>query len=112
MEEAGVVTPGSEPETGDIEKRGYYEYQIDGIDYRVEYVADRNGVQATGDHLPRDPAHDQLRQDHPELFWAETGGVALNNQQPQFAETGGVVLNNQQPQFAPQFVRQNNQFSF
>ena len=97
MEETGIVTPGVEPETGDLQKQGYYEYETDGVIYRVQYVADRNGVQVTGDHLPRDPAHEQLRRDHPELYWAETGAV---------------VPSSQQPQPVPQFVRQNDRFSF
>lgn len=32
---------------------GYYSYfGPDGVEYKVEYTADQNGYQATGEHLP------------------------------------------------------------
>ena len=76
-------------ETGILEKQGFYEFVgDDGNQYRVEYLADESGVQATGAHLPvapaQIPAYDELRRAHPEIFWVENGGVVRNDQQQFF----------------------------
>jgi len=81
VEEAGRVQSGSEPETGTITKQGSYEFvSDDGNTYTVTYVADEGGFQPLAAHLPQAPAqipeYAQLRQDYPQLFWAEQGGLA------------------------------------
>ena len=77
--ERGQVYPGPEPETGSIRQEGSYQFVVDGVTYQISYVADEGGFQPQGD-LPQAPAqipeYELLRQQHPELFWAE-------NQQPQ-----------------------------
>ena len=82
--EQGQVYPGPEPETGSLEVQGSYSLVgDDGVTYTVTYTAGEGGFQAEGAHLPQAPAqipeYEQLRQEHPELFWAE-------NQQPAAAE--------------------------
>ncbi|XP_043203392.1 endocuticle structural glycoprotein SgAbd-3-like isoform X2 [Amphibalanus amphitrite] len=73
--------PGPEPETGSIIQRGSFQFVgDDGNTYQISYVANEGGFQPRGAHLPVAPAqipeYAQLRQEHPELFWAE-------GQQPQ-----------------------------
>ena len=74
--EQGQVYPGPEPETGSISQQGNFKWVADdGNTYQVSYVADEGGFQPQGAHLPVAPAqidaYQQLRQEHPELFWAE-----------------------------------------
>ncbi|XP_038211302.1 endocuticle structural glycoprotein SgAbd-2-like [Zerene cesonia] len=55
-EQEGRVIPGSLPEQGSLLVTGSYSYVgDDGKTYTVTYVADENGFQATGDHLPTPP---------------------------------------------------------
>ena len=82
--EQGQVYPGPEPETGSIEKQGNFRFVgDDGNTYEITYVAGENGFQPQGAHLPvgpqQIPEYEQLRQEHPELFWAE----GQQQQQPQ-----------------------------
>ncbi|XP_037074436.1 putative mediator of RNA polymerase II transcription subunit 12 [Pollicipes pollicipes] len=98
VEEVGRVQPGSQPETGSISQQGSYEFVgDDGNTYKVSYVADENGFQPQGAHLPQPPAqipeYEQLRRDYPQLFWAENGGA-------------GIILNNQQQFNQQQFNQQ------
>ena len=83
--EVGEAQPGPLPETGGLSKRGSYSYVgDDGNTYRVDYTAGERGFQPQAAHLPVAPAqipeYDQLRREHPELFWAENGGAGLNQQ--------------------------------
>ncbi|XP_043202040.1 larval cuticle protein 65Ag1-like [Amphibalanus amphitrite] len=76
VEEIGRFEPGPERETGAITKQGSYQFiGDDGNTYTVSYVADVNGFQPQGNHLPVAPqqieAYAQLRADFPQLFWAE-----------------------------------------
>ncbi|CAG4980639.1 unnamed protein product [Colias eurytheme] len=55
-EQEGRVIPGALPEQGSLLVTGSYSYiGDDGKTYTVTYVADENGFQATGDHLPTPP---------------------------------------------------------
>ncbi|XP_043188562.1 larval cuticle protein 65Ag1-like [Amphibalanus amphitrite] len=79
--EEGSVYPDSQPETGSITQQGNFQFVgDDGNTYQISYVASEGGFQPRGAHLPVAPAqipeYAQLRQEHPELFWAE-------GQQPQ-----------------------------
>ncbi|KAF0313628.1 Larval cuticle protein 65Ag2 [Amphibalanus amphitrite] len=85
----GRVAPGSQPETGSIEQQGSFEFVgDDGNTYRVDYTANEGGFQPQAPHLPVAPAqipeYAQLRQEHPELFWAENGGAVIQQQPQQF----------------------------
>ncbi|XP_037072519.1 flexible cuticle protein 12-like [Pollicipes pollicipes] len=76
VDESGQVIPGSEPETGSLSVQGSYSFVgDDGNTYTVTYTADEGGFKPEGAHLPVGPAqipeYAQLRQEHPELFWAE-----------------------------------------
>ena len=76
-DEAGQSLPGPEPETGSIDVQGSYTFVgDDGSTYSVSYQANEAGFQPQADFLPAAPAqipeYAQLRQEHPELFWAET----------------------------------------
>merc|ERR1711955_3398 len=58
-EESGSLIPVQKlsPEDPDVELvvRGSYTYYADGVTYTVNYVADRNGFQPEGAHLPVAP---------------------------------------------------------
>ncbi|XP_043242051.1 larval cuticle protein 65Ag1-like isoform X2 [Amphibalanus amphitrite] len=89
VQEVGRVAPGSQPETGSIEQQGSFEFVgDDGNTYRVDYTANEGGFQPQAPHLPVAPAqipeYAQLRQEHPELFWAENGGAVIQQQPQQF----------------------------
>ncbi|XP_037074500.1 cuticle protein CP14.6-like isoform X1 [Pollicipes pollicipes] len=104
MQEVGRVQPGPEPETGSISMEGSYEFVgNDGNTYQVSYVANENGFQPRGAHLPQAPAqipeYEQLRRDYPQLFWAENGGA-------------GIILNDQQQFNQQQFDQQQGQQFF
>ena len=73
--EEGQVIPGAEPEQGSLEVSGSYEFVgDDGVTYSVTYTAGEQGFVPQADHLPvapeQIPEYAQLRQEHPELFWA------------------------------------------
>merc|ERR1711976_740444 len=46
---------GNEPEEVGSIARGSYSYELDGVTYTVNWVADENGFQPTGAHLPVAP---------------------------------------------------------
>merc|ERR1711972_384957 len=46
---------GNEPEEIGTVSRGSYSYEMDGVTYTVNWVADENGFQPTGAHLPVAP---------------------------------------------------------
>ncbi|MEM8861560.1 MAG: chitin-binding domain-containing protein [Chloroflexota bacterium] len=76
VNEEGKSQPGPEPETGTISKYGYFQWIApNGQSYSVSYLADEQGFVPQGAHLPEPPTqipeYAQLRQDHPELFYAE-----------------------------------------
>ena len=76
-DQSGKSLPGPEPETGSIEVQGSYTFtDDDGNSYPLSYTANEGGFQPQADFLPVAPAqipeYAQLRQEHPELFWAET----------------------------------------
>ncbi|XP_043242056.1 flexible cuticle protein 12-like [Amphibalanus amphitrite] len=86
IQETGRVDRASQPQRGRIEQRGNFVFIADdGNTYRVDYLANEGGFQPQAAHLPVAPAqipeYDQLRQEHPELFWAEN---AVNLGQTQF----------------------------
>ena len=92
VEEIGRVLPGPVPETGSLDQQGSYQYVgDDGITYQITYTANEAGFQPQGDHLPQPPAqipeYQQLRREHPELFWAEEGGAGTDQQK--FGKEGG-----------------------
>ena len=83
--EEGRVYPGPQPETGSLTQQGNFQFVADdGNTYQISYVADEGGFQPQGAHLPVAPAqipeYEQLRRDHPELFWAE----GQQSQQPAY----------------------------
>ncbi|XP_063233498.1 endocuticle structural glycoprotein SgAbd-4-like [Bacillus rossius redtenbacheri] len=54
-EEVGSLAPADNPEDGNVVfAEGSYSYTgDDGVVYTVTYKADKNGYQASGDHLPK-----------------------------------------------------------
>ena len=107
MQQTGRILPGPEPEYGSIDVSGYYEY-IDeyGNRRRMDYVANEGGYQPKGD-LPQEPKqipeYRRLRQEHPELFWAETlspGGIVYDQQSFQPQEVGQTGRVGQPRQFS------------
>lgn len=55
-EEHGQFKPGAKEDEGVEQVQGSYQYTADdGTPVRVEYVADENGFQPTGDILPKAP---------------------------------------------------------
>ncbi|CAK1550811.1 unnamed protein product [Leptosia nina] len=55
-EQDGQILPGTVPEEGSLKISGSYSYiGDDGQTYSVSYIADENGFQPIGDHLPTPP---------------------------------------------------------
>lgn len=51
-----VEETGSQKQIGDESgtvAQGSYSFEYDGVTYTVNWIADENGFQATGDHLPK-----------------------------------------------------------
>ena len=46
---------GDKPEEAGIISQGKFSYPEEGVTYTITWVADENGFQATGDHLPVAP---------------------------------------------------------
>merc|ERR1712131_264850 len=56
VSESGVQKQfGDKPEDAGTVSQGKYSYPEDSVTYTVTWVADENGFQATGDHLPTPP---------------------------------------------------------
>merc|ERR1712071_212921 len=56
VSESGVQKQiGATPEESGTVSRGKYSYPEEGVTYTITWVADENGFQATGDHLPTPP---------------------------------------------------------
>ena len=56
VSESGVQKQiGDKPEEAGTVSQGKYSYPEDSVTYTVTWVADENGFQATGDHLPPPP---------------------------------------------------------
>merc|ERR1712191_9286 len=54
--ESGVQKQiGDKPEEAGTVSQGKYSYPEDNVTYTITWVADENGFQATGDHLPTPP---------------------------------------------------------
>ncbi|KAF0299491.1 Pupal cuticle protein 27 [Amphibalanus amphitrite] len=76
MREVGRVQRGPQKATGSLTQQGEFQFVgDDGQTYQLSYTADEGGFQPQASHLPVAPAqipeYDLLRQQHPELFWAE-----------------------------------------
>merc|ERR1712071_577491 len=56
VSESGVQNQiGDKPEESGTVSQGTYSYPEDSVTYTITWVADENGFQATGDHLPTPP---------------------------------------------------------
>merc|ERR1712071_12827 len=56
VSESGVQKQiGATPEESGTVSQGTYSYPEEGVTYTITWVADENGFQATGDHLPTPP---------------------------------------------------------
>merc|ERR1712071_703701 len=56
VSESGVQKQiGDKPEEAGTVSQGKYSYPEDSVTYPITWVADENGFQATGDHLPTPP---------------------------------------------------------